>query len=218
MPCLPRPFLLAAALVLTLGLASCGGGRPAAPPAPTAVSGLPTEGPACVVNLVAANVAFDRVTDFRNQRGCGITTAVSLYEGAAVPLNRPVKVSCGLAAAVLAWETQVLHPLAQRVVGQPLVKVHHVGGYVCRGRTSDRSRLSEHAHGRAIDVIAFEFADGRIARVAEHWDDRGPLGRFLREASQGACGVFQVVLSPNADAAHRDHLHLDVGPWKLCQG
>lgn len=213
-----RRLLTALGLILTAALASCGGGRPPPPPAPSSVSGLPTDGPACVANLVSANVAFDRVADFRNERGCGISTAVSLYEGAATPLNRPVKVSCGLAAAVLAWERDVLHPLAQRVVGQPLVKVHHVGGYVCRGRTSDRSRLSEHAHGRAIDVIAFEFADGRIARVVEHWNDRGPLGRFLREASMGACGAFQVVLSPNADASHRDHLHLDVGPWKLCQG
>lgn len=192
--------------------------RPHSPAAPSTLAGVPTDGPACVANLVTANVAFDRVADFRNEQGCGISTAISLYEGAAVPLNRPVKISCGLATAIQKWETDVLHPAARNIVGQPLVKVHHVGGYVCRGRSSNRSRLSEHAFGRAIDIIAFEFADGSMARVSRHWHDQGPLGRFLRTVSRGACGPFQVVLSPNADADHQDHLHLDVGPWKLCQG
>lgn len=214
----PHRLFTALALFLLTGLASCGGGDISVPPPPSAARGIQPDGPACVAHLVSANVAFNRIDDFRNDRGCGISTAVSLYEGAATPLNRPVKVSCGLAAALVEWEQDILRPLATRVVGRSLVKLHHVGGYVCRGRTSDRSRLSEHAHGRAIDIIAFEFADGRIARVAEHWNDRGPLGQFLRQASLGACGVFQVVLSPNADADHQDHLHLDVGPWSLCQG
>lgn len=211
-----RRIFPALALLLIAGLASCGGTSTPQPPPVTSATG-PNDGPACIVNLVAANVAFDRVADFRNANGCGISTAISLYEGSAVPLNRPVQVSCGLASAVQKWETQVLHPLAQQVMGQELTKVHHVGGYVCRGRSSNRSRLSEHAHGRAIDIIAFEFADGRIARVKDHWKDRGPLGQFLRAASQGACGAFSVVLSPNADADHHDHLHLDVGPWTVCQ-
>lgn len=206
---------IAAAALLTALLSACAG---APPPPPPKVAGETVDGPMCVARLVQANVAFDRLEDFRNGRGCGVSTAVSVYETAATPLNRPVQVSCGLADALLRWDAEVLQPLAQRVVGSRLVKVHHVGGYVCRGHSSNRSRLSEHAYGKAIDVIAFEFADGRMARVARNWNDRGPMGRFLREASMGACGVFQVVLSPNADADHADHLHLDVGPWKLCQG
>lgn len=208
--------LLAAGLALAL--AACAGPKAPPPPPPAQVGGMPTDGPMCIVGLVNANVAFNRIPDTAKGDGCGISTAISLYETQTVPLNRPVEVSCGLAQALLAYDTQVLQPLAQRVMGSPLVKVHHAGGYVCRGRTSNRSRLSEHAYGRAIDIMAFEFADGRIARVKQHWTDRGPLGDFLRQASKGACGVFQVVLSPNADADHADHLHLDVGPWKLCQG
>lgn len=210
-----RNAVLAAAAAL--GLAACGTPKPPPPPPPAQVGGLPTDGPLCIVGLVSANVAFDRLRDTANGDGCGISTAISLYETQTIPLNRPVQVSCGLALALLRYDTQVLQPLAQRITGSALVRVHHAGGYVCRGRTSNRSRLSEHAFGRAIDIMAFEFADGRIARVKEHWRDRGPLGDFLRQASQGACGVFQVVLSPNADADHHDHLHLDVGPWKLCK-
>lgn len=210
-----RPAALAGA-VLILTLAACA--APAPPPPPPTVAGTVVDGPQCVAALVQANVAFDRIADIRGNGGCGVTTALSLYETPTTRLNRPVQVSCGLANALLRWDAEVLQPLARRVVGSDLVKVHHVGGYVCRGRSTDRSRLSEHAYGKAIDVIAFEFADGRMARVSQHWRDGGPLGRFLREASMGACGVFQVVLSPNADADHADHLHLDVGPWTLCRG
>lgn len=206
-----------AAGALVLAVAACGSAPPPPPPPPT-VAGQAVEGPLCVATLATANVAFDRLQDFRQSNGCGVSDAVSLYETTTTPLNRPAKVSCGLAHAMLRWDAEVLQPQALAIVGSRLVKVHHVGGYVCRGRTSNRSRLSEHAHGKAIDVIAFEFADGRIARVKEHWTDGGPLGRFLRTASRGACDTFQVVLSPKSDAAHADHLHLDVGPWKLCEG
>lgn len=38
----------------------------------------------------------------------------------------------------------------------------------------------------------------------------GDAGRFLRELHKGACGVFGTVLGPEANEAHRDHLHLDL--------
>lgn len=33
---------------------------------------------------------------------------------------------------------------------------------------------------------------------------------FLRTLHAGACGVFKTVLGPDADAAHRDHMHVDL--------
>nr|MBA3526869.1 extensin family protein [Sphingomonas sp.] len=45
---------------------------------------------------------------------------------------------------------------------------------------------------------------------------------FLREVRDGACRLFPTVLSPDYNAAHRDHLHLDVANrgtagWTLCR-
>jgi hypothetical protein len=34
--------------------------------------------------------------------------------------------------------------------------------------------------------------------------------------AQGACKIFSVVMTPNRNAEHHDHLHLDIGPYKLC--
>ena len=36
-----------------------------------------------------------------------------------------------------------------------------------------------------------------------------PEARFLRRARDEACTVFGTVLSPDYNAAHADHLHLD---------
>ena len=33
---------------------------------------------------------------------------------------------------------------------------------------------------------------------------------FLRDIHSGACGIFTTVLGPNANAAHHDHIHLDL--------
>jgi len=192
-----------------LVLAGCGG------PPPTPPSGARVDGAQCLGALADRGTAFAREADFRNGRGCGIATAVSL-RGNTAPLNRPVTVNCGLALALDDFERGVMQPAARRHFGQPVTRIHHLGAYVCRGRSGNAGRLSEHAFGRAIDLYAFELADGRIVRVPDHWHDRGRRGAFLHEIARGACGVFGVVLTPNHDADHHDHLHFDIGPWRLC--
>lgn len=191
-------------------LAACG----SAPEPPQAFPGTPT-GEACLGQLSVRQVAFDREADFRNGRGCGIDTAISLEQSVAA-LNRPVQMSCGLALALNDYERAVIQPAAWAHFAQPVIRLHHVGAYVCRGRSSDPSRLSEHAFGRAIDLIAFELADGTMIRVAQDWRGAGARSAFLQDVARGACAHFGVVLTPNHDHAHRDHFHLDVGPWALC--
>ncbi|KJS37890.1 MAG: hypothetical protein VR70_11410 [Rhodospirillaceae bacterium BRH_c57] len=200
---------------MALLLAACAAAPPASKPGGNRVA-LPTGGPGCVVQLSYQTAAFDRVADSGDGTACGVVTAVALME-TPTPLNRPVTVDCGLALKVVEWDRDVLRPLAREVFGQDIKTVHHYGGYVCRGRTSNRSRLSEHAYGRAIDIAAFELEDGTMISVKKHWSGAGTRSTFLRRAAQGACGLFSVVLTPAADQAHHDHFHLDVGPWKLCR-
>ncbi len=38
------------------------------------------------------------------------------------------------------------------------------------------------------------------------------MARFLRAGREAACADFNVVLSPDYNAAHRNHFHLDMGP------
>ena len=48
------------------------------------------------------------------------------------------------------------------------------------------------------------------------------LGAFLREVRDGACRLFPTTLSPDYNAAHADHLHLDMAErgkmgWGVCR-
>lgn len=202
-------------LLAVLVLSACG--RPAVrpPPAPAAPA-LPTfpTGAACVSALISRGVEFQRVDD-RRQGQCGMDTAVRVRAGQA-GLNRPVDLSCSMAYALDTYKTNVIQPLALRYFGQPVVRLHHYGGYVCRGRSGNPMRISEHALGRAIDIGGFELADGTMINVERHWRNAGNMSRFLQEAARHGCNHFSVVLGPNHDRAHADHLHFDIGRWRLC--
>lgn len=167
-------------------------------------------------SLDQRHIIYERVKDWTTPEGCGITQAVRV-ERSAIPWNRSTLMSCPLSAAVWDFETQVVQPAAQRNFGQPVRKMSNVGSYNCRGEIGGRpERLSQHAFGRALDVTGFELADGTVISVMRDWRNQGAKGAFLHEVAQGACKIFSVVMTPNRNAEHHDHLHMDIGPHKFC--
>ena len=131
--------------------------------------------------------------------------------------------SCPVAAALHLLETRVIQPAAQRHFGKAVQVTDHAGSFSCR-RLYGRSEgpYSEHATADAVDITGFRLADGTRLSVLEDWDDGGPKAAFLRDVRDGACDLFSTVLSPDYNAAHRDHLHLDVanrgnGGWTMCR-
>src|SRR5215471_10235995 len=50
--------------------------------------------------------------------------------------------------------------------------------------------------------------------VAMTSEPRTPEAAFLRDVHAGACRIFGTVLGPEANEAHRNHLHLDLAPRK----
>ncbi len=77
--------------------------------------------------------------------------------------------------------------------------------------------MSQHAYANAWDVTGFELTDGRVVSVEKHWHSEGPFGRFLHEARDDACNIFRVVLGPDYNAQHHDHLHVDMGRGSRCR-
>jgi hypothetical protein len=205
---------VAIALVATLALAGCGGsGGGSAARSPYTNASL--AGGQCFGALSQRQIDYTRLEDFGSSGGCGIDMAIELNASTA-SLSRPATLGCPLAVALNDFERQVLQPMAQRHFGQHVARIHHFGAYACRARSGNAGRLSEHAKGRAIDVSGFELADGTVIRVKDDWRNSGARSQFLHEVSRGACDIFQVVLSPNHDSAHHDHLHFDIGRWRLC--
>jgi len=206
----PRLLLAASALVL---LAACAGhgAPPPPPPAPPAAAAA-----SCFDELAARGIEYQRVPDFRNGEGCGIDQAIRV-ERSAIPWNRPSLASCPFELAEWDFETNVVQPAAERILKRRVAKLIHAGTYDCRGeRGGDPNRLSQHAYGKAIDLLGFELDDGTTVSVFKDWNGDGPKARFLHEVAKGACGIFGVVITPNRNSFHSDHIHMDTGPYKLC--
>ena len=132
--------------------------------------------------------------------------------------------SCPVAAGLLLWQRDVVEPAAARFLGSRVTAVEHAGSYSCRrlyGRTE--GAWSEHARANAFDVLGFRLADGRLISVLRDWQGDTAKARFLRAVRDGACTTFTTVLSPDYNAAHRDHLHLDMANrggsmgWTACR-
>lgn len=94
--------------------------------------------------------------------------------------------------------------------------------------SSDPARQFRHPGGLAIDVGALRKRDGRWLSVGRHWPSgigqktcgqgaREHRTREARELTGIVCEamdqrIFHYVLTPNFDAAHADHVHLEIKP------
>lgn len=190
-------------------LAGCAADRPPVPPPRYAA------GAACYAALAPDEVRWTQAASPSRRRGCGIADPLRVEAAGGAVLERPALVDCRLATALAAFTREVVQPEAVRHFGQPVLRMSHLGAWDCRPRTGSLFRMSEHASGRALDLAGFELADGRRISVARDWN-RGRAGRFLRAVATGACRYFSIVLTPETDRNHRDHFHLDLGPYRVC--
>ena len=169
----------------------------------------------CLGDLDELGIGFQLVPAFSTPQGCGFADGVRIAsEG--VDLNRPVALSCALALAFANFEYQDIEPLAQRYLHASVTRVYHAGSYNCRDIRGHGKGLSEHAFGRAIDVTGFELGDQTVVNVAHDWAGPGPKSEFLHAVAKSACTMFDAVITPDDNAEHHDHLHLDIGGRKFC--
>lgn len=173
---------------------------------------------ACSEALAASSLRVRSIEDRREGEGgmCGYSNAYAV-EQSVYPYSAPVLVSCPLTAALYVWEREVVAP-ASALLESPVARIEMIGAYSCRriyGRAE--GRVSEHATANAIDISGFRLENGRVVSVLEAWDSTGPDAEFLRAVRGGGCRLFRGVLSPDYNAAHADHLHLDMGPYDICR-
>ena len=126
--------------------------------------------------------------------------------------------TCPLALAYAFWDRHVMEPVVERTLETEVARVEHYGVFACRniyGRAE--GRRSEHASANALDVAALTLDDGRRISVVGDFRDEDETGTALRAVRTGACNYFRAVLSPDYNAAHADHLHLDFGRYGVCR-
>lgn len=171
----------------------------------------------CDQVLKTAGLRVSRQADTAADAACPLRNVLRV-QGAEVALSSSFLASCPLAVAFALFERHSLQPAAQVVFGQAVSRVEHLGSFACRNVYNRADgRLSQHASANALDIAGFRLADGRSISVLKDWPGEGDSARFLRLVRDGACDDFNVVLSPDYNAAHRNHFHLDMGRWWVCR-
>jgi len=119
--------------------------------------------------------------------------------------------TCPLADALDRWLREVVQPRAKALLHANVIRLGNLSAYVCRNRyNSATERISYHAFAEALDVSEFVTAKGEHINVLEHWPVKDERSQFLRDVHDGACKIFGTVLGPEANAAHKNHFHLDM--------
>ena len=178
----------------------------------------------CLALLETSGLAFTALEP-RGIDQCRVADAVRLNAGQAMLSLAPASIapSCPVMIGMLIWQTQVVQPQAQEIFGAQVARIETFGSFSCRrmyGR--DSGAWSEHATADAIDVSGFVLTDGRRISVLADWSGGDDKALFLKRVRDGACEVFSTVLSPDYNAAHNDHLHIDLADrgtmgWRACR-
>jgi hypothetical protein len=192
--------------------------QPASEPAPDGKN-------ACLRALLAVPGNRIRQPDGKQRHppdpACQVTDPVTIEalavrnaEGpGSIAFEPPVTVSCALATILAQWLDDSLQPLARGHLGKDLTSLRVGGGHECRRRNrATAGPLSEHATGRALDIFAFAAGGERAGGIKVVVEKPEGLiqTRFLQAVRHSACGAFATSLGPGSDAAHANHLHVDI--------
>jgi hypothetical protein len=121
-----------------------------------------------------------------------------------------VRAACNMALA--------LSKTAQDVAARGVTAIRHIGTYNCRV-IAGTDRLSRHSYADAIDIYGFEFADGSLYTLVDHWEHETMMPMtteaiFLYETAYRWHDdqLWTIILTPNYNAAHDNHFHVDLTP------
>lgn len=211
-----------------------GADAPTAPPSPQLPAGaMPDtlresdfDDAACRLELTRLGADFSTAPPLTDpaHRDCGIARPILLRQPLpGVEIAGGALMRCDTARHLAHWLRDFVRPAAALLPGQPrLAGIEPGTTYDCRPTVGNGgAELSEHAFGNAFDIAAFRFQDGSRIEIAPRRDSGDLTEAFQRALRGAACLHFTTVLGPGANAAHANHLHLDIkarrSGWRLCQ-
>lgn len=182
----------------------------------------------CAVLLKSQGVIFTRLESFQADKGCGIQDPVKItaivQPDKTISLPSQPMLSCRFALRLAIWLADVGAPIIQSFQKAPLEAISSGPGYICRNRYNRKNgKLSEHAYGNAIDINGFLLAGGKRIAVSKSTDGTDIQKRMLMALRISSCGYFTTVLGPGANAAHKNHFHIDLGKhgrtwnYRICE-
>lgn len=191
---------------------------------------LPGEFEGCLQTLLALGVDFTvpGTTNYDNVAGevcevfepvrvAGTINGVEFHPSDFDNAPADMYVQCGVALA--------LYEMAELAKTRGITDFVHYGTYNCRV-IAGTTTLSEHAYANAIDIAGFELANGAQYTVLDDWEDGdttpdttgGELLFWLAHTMYDQ-HIWNVILTPEYNAAHDNHLHIDLSPgsWFLSE-
>ncbi|MEZ5799457.1 MAG: extensin family protein [Nitratireductor sp.] len=158
---------------------------------------------------------------------CGVASPIELESVAGVDLPSRPLTNCATASGFAELV------VALRDVGNDIASIVTGPGYECRIRNrAETGKISEHGYANALDISQLVMRDGSTVLVEADWPhlpeaglalstdekkasrnerSQSPAARLLADISAAACKQFTTVLTPDSNAAHHGHIHLDLG-------
>lgn len=172
---------------------------------------------------------------------CGERSPLEVTAAGNVRFSSSATLNCRMAGTVANWLEKTRN-LAKSILGRELDTLVVSTSYQCRRRNNaPTGKISEHGFANALDITGFRFSDSGMITVEQHWQHlpgdgdsenqppdhdkktSGAEGKFLKAVRDVACQHFTTVLGPEANAAHADHFHFDLGchgktcRYKICE-
>jgi hypothetical protein len=169
----------------------------------------------CALVLQRAGLAAVLIPAKNMGSSCEVSGAITV-SGFSTARIKAEDMRCAVAARLYVWERHVLQPAARRILGEEIVEVLHFGSFSCR-TIRGRSSMSEHATANAFDIAGFRTRSGKVISVKRDWNSGKAEDTFLHTVRDGLCDWFNATLSPDYNADHADHFHVDMGAWPTCR-
>jgi hypothetical protein len=169
----------------------------------------------CLSDLTAAKVEFRELGSLTRE-GCTVEGAVEVHAVASPfgTVSAPGKptLTCLFARQFAAWVRDVGAPLTLAYMGSKLTAIQTGPGFVRRTRyDKPDEKISEHAKGNAIDVMAFALENGKTLTVKDSSASARIDGVLMKTFRATGCGYFTTILGPGSNDAHKEHFHFDIG-------
>lgn len=155
-------------------------------------------GESCLMELRQKDIQFVKLGNIE-EKSCLIKNAVRIDKLPQTRISSAVTLNCKTALDFVNWAEEI-----------DAKKIAHMGSYNCR-KMRTLNIMSEHSFGTAIDIAS---VDG--ASVKNDWRKQDQNGRKIRQAAKVGCRNFSNVITPDDNALHHDHLHLDNGYRSTC--
>jgi hypothetical protein len=171
------------------------------------------DGPSCKIALSRAGLNFNPSPSKGIGTQCAIEDAIQMSRMSSAKMVTE-ETRCNIAARLYMWERNVVQPEALRLFGEGVAEITHFGSYNCRTIRGSH-HMSEHSTGNAFDISGFRLRSGKMISVLKNWNG-GLESEFLHVVHDGLCDYFNLTLSPDYNADHKDHFHVDMGWVRGC--